>query len=76
MNPNHFAELLDGWTPLRVLMYNDDTGEYDAIFDSDDFPGWVGSISCCVLPTIDVDELEVTQIGMEDDHIVLRCEKF
>lgn len=74
MNPNDFAELLDGWTRLRVDKYNDDTGDYDTIFDSDDHPGWCGSITPCVLQTIDVNELEVTEIGLENDHIVLKCE--
>ena len=72
MNPNDFANLLDGWTRLRVQMYTDNG--YDTIFDSDDHPGWAGDISCCVLPTIDVSELEITEIALEDDHIVLRCE--
>lgn len=75
MNPNDIAEMLDGWTRLRVDMYNDDSDDYDTIFDSDDHPGWVGSISSCVNPTIDVNELEVTEISVENDHIVLRCEK-
>ena len=75
MNPNDFAELLDGWTRLRVDMYNMDTGDYDTIFDSDDHPGWCGSITSCVLPTIDVPCLVVTEIGIENDHIVLKCEE-
>lgn len=74
MNPNDFANLLDGWTRLRVDMLNEDTDEYDTIFDSDDWPGWVGEINSCVDPKIDVWSLEVTQIGLENDHIVLQCE--
>ena len=76
MNVNDFANLLDGWTRLRVDMYDANTGEYTTIFDSDDHPGWVGDINPCVLPTIEVDLLEVTEIGMENDHIVLKCEVF
>lgn len=75
MNPNNFANMLDGWTRLRVDVYNDDTNDYDTIFDSDDWPGWVGDIDSCVLPTINVGELEVTEIGLENDHIVLKCDK-
>lgn len=75
MNPNDFANMLDGWTRLRVDMYDEDAGGvYVTIFDSDDHPGWVGDVSCCVNPTINVDELEVTEIGLEDNHIVLKCE--
>ena len=75
MNPNDIANMLDGWTRLRVDMYNDDTSDYDTIFDSDDWPGWAGDIQCCVNPEIDTYELEVEQIGLENDHIVLKCDK-
>ena len=74
MYVNQIAEALDGWTRLRVQRYVDDDGEYETVFDSDDHCGWVG-----VLPDEDcaykgVGDWEVTQIALEDDHIVLRCD--
>lgn len=74
MNPNEIADKLDGWTRLRVDLYNDETGLYSVIFDSDDTPGYYGALNDLVNPEIDVDELEVTEIALEDNHIVLRCE--
>lgn len=76
MNPNDIANMLDGWTRLRVNMLDPETDTYNTIFDSDDHPGWVGEINSCVNPLIEVDELEVTEICIEDNHIVLNCEKF
>lgn len=79
MGINDFANLLDGWTRLRVDMYDEDAGSYTTIFDSDDHCGWSPcDLNSFVNPTIAdyFNDLEVTEIGLEDDHVVLRCERF
>ncbi|MBP5248640.1 MAG: hypothetical protein J6Y20_10115 [Lachnospiraceae bacterium] len=78
MGINDIANKLDGWTRLRVDLYDDDTGTYNTIFDSDDWPGWSPcDLNSFVNPTIDdFDEIEVEEIALEDDHIVLRCDRY
>jgi len=73
MYVNDIANLLDGWTRLRVQRFVDERDEYETVFDSDDFPGWVGDIpSDCGYRG--VGNWEVTEISIEDDHLVLRCD--
>ena len=72
MNPQDIIDRLDGWTQLRIDLYRD--GLYSPIFDSRDTPGYYGDLCNLVNPAIDVSELEVTEIALEDNHIVLRCE--
>ena len=82
MKINDVSNRLDGWTRLRVDVYCEDTGDYVTVFDSDDHCGWCpcdldGFCEKEMLAKCDVsdiDDLDVTQFAIEDDHIVLRCE--
>ena len=74
MYVNDIADKLDGWTRLRIQRFVDERDEYETVFDSDDHPGWVGIIPDADCSCRGVGDWEVTEIALEDDHIVLRCD--
>lgn len=70
-----FACMLDGLTPLRVNAMLDD--QYVTVFDSDDWPSWVGEIPAEVSARygVDVNDFVITEVGIVDDHILIKCEE-
>jgi len=73
MTVNDVANMLDGWTRLRVKLYVDERDEYETVFDSDDNPGWVGDIPESYNYR-GIGNWEVCQFSLEDNHIVLMCD--
>ena len=74
MYVNDIANLLNGWTRLRVQRYVDERDEYETVFDSDDHPGYFGDVVDEDCACRGVGNWEVSEIALEDDHIVLRCD--
>ena len=72
MKVNDIARKLDGWTSFRVDRFVDEHWQYEPVFDSNDFPGWVGGI-----PETDdysdIGDWDVEEITLDGRHIVVRC---